>query len=328
MKIENKYIKIKIGSKIYTFKNLILDTYINKMVENQYIRNYGMLSSHCPPFLNECYIKFGRKLVFDETSEFTRDDFDVELPANDYNIEVSKSKSNIESKYTYNSFSDEKIDATGKKITTMAFFSTNSEYAYACVDLAEYSLTIQANEELNIVRCDNLSTEGIFYSKFGQIKYPVHLSSIGIKNIPSKTKDKELDPETGLILHVDETANAILESIGFGTNETNIRKEVVLTEENEINTDNQLIFKNIFECKNKLNILEPNFRYPTSKLYPTDTNNYFTYAIFKFRIIHKIYRGVIGSSNFFWEKSDYWYTLSTPINGKEKFDYAITYERE
>ena len=306
MQVKNKYIKIKIGNKEIDFNNLILDTYLRRMVEAQSSFDSEFWQS---PFFNYCFVKFDDKLDFDETTILHPADFDDFFQTPRTKIEHTTNE--VEAKYKYSGLMHTS-QSSNKKITALGFFESRNQDAvcYACLDLSNYGLYYKSGEKLTIVRVDSLSTKATFTNNNNIFNYPLHL-------LPH--------PTGNAIIY-----SAYLSSIGLGTNKSEMRKEIELDENNTIYFDNKIIFHDILSNENILDILEPSFKYPYNRLYPTDTANNFTYLFLKFKIYYNKYtypEGDYGPK--VWEHIDtgYWYTLSVPINVTGDFNYAIAYER-
>ena len=314
MKIINEFVKIKIGKKEYEFQNLILDTYLRHMAEVQEDFNRKHWQS---PFLSKCFVKFDRKLEFDETSILDTEDFDIQFTMTNNYATVSTNKNEIEYIYELN---DDISNYYGNKITAIGFFDYWEETCYACVDLSDYSIEISEGSDISIVRKDTLSTQATFTASYSSVKFPIHLFPSMVEMYIPHPKVTDDFPE------YTEYVSAHLESVGLGLNKTTMRKEFQLTDENTEFFGQKIIFRNIFNIENLLDILEPNFRQPSNNLYPIDTKINFTHIFIKYKIYYNRYT-YPGSSVFEHVDSGEWYTLSMPINQVGEFDYAIEYER-
>ncbi len=309
MKIKNEYVKIKTDKRELIFNNLILDTYLRRMVEiqenfdNQYWQS---------PFLSKCYVKFDRKLDFDVESILYPSDFDIEFTMTNNYISNSTNKNEIE--YIYKSASR----YSNKKITAIGFFA--NDICYACLDLFDYSLTIKETDNVSIVRKDIISTEATFNSSSSRVTYPIHLTPLPIEWNEANPKTTEEYP------YYESLASAHIYSVGLGTNKNDMQKEIVLDDNNVEFFGDKIIFRNIFSNENLLGILEPSSRQPSNNLYPTDTENYFTHIFIKYKLYYNIYDRQ-GGINYQHVDTGKWYTLSVPITATGDFDYAIKYER-
>lgn len=314
MKVINEYVKVNVGNQSFCFNNLILDTYLRYMAEMQEDFNNEYWQS---PLLSKCYVKFGKKLEFDETSIITTDDFDIELDASRYYITPSENKNEIEYIYRYNK---NFIPFYEKRITAIGFFDNEKRFCYACVNLYDYSIKLQKNDALSIVRKDMLLTEANFNSSSSNIKFPIHL-------LPTVSYYKVKNPETTESYpYYTDYVSAHLYSVGLGTNKAVMKKEFILDENNTEFFGEKIIFRDILNIENLLGILEPNYKYPSNNLYPVDTANDFTYVFIKYKVYYNIYR-YPGSNDYRHVDTGEWYTLSIPVNASGDFDYAIKYER-
>lgn len=312
MRISNDRITIKMGKKKYDFQNLILDSYLKKMVESQQTDD---ITKWCPPTLSRCFVKFDTKLDFNKSSILKESDFDIFLGVTSIIENTSNGGTNVNYQYSLSN-TDTWKNYVNRKITTLGFADLSNNF-YACLDCSNYSLTIKQNEDISIARTDTFKTDSNFYSNNSTINYPVHLS---IRGIPSFiTQGTEDYPQVG------KYAYAHLSSIGLGTNKNSIKKEIQLNSDNTTYTDNSIIFKELANGKVVEGLLYPNsIIQPSSTKFPTKTDDLYTYLFFKFKIFHIL-------SNFMGEyiaqDSGYWYTLSVPIYENGVFNYSIKYER-
>lgn len=311
MKIKNEYVKIKTNNKEITFNNMILDTYLRAMAEIQedFDNKYWQT-----PFLAKCYVKFDRKLDFYEESILSTSDFDVEFNMINNYINNSANKNEIEYIYRTNN------NYNNKKITAIGFFDENGDTCYACLDLYDYSLTIQETDNVSIVRKDIISTEATFNSNTSKIKFPIHLTPIPMEWYEENPKTTQEYP------YYEGLVSAHIYSVGLGTNKNDMQKEILLDDNNVEFLGEKIIFRNIFDNKNLLDINEPGYRYPNNNLFPTNTENYFTHIFIKYKLYYNIYDSQ-GSTNYQHVDTGKWYTLSVPVNAIGDFDYAIKYER-
>lgn len=104
MRIRNDLVSIKIGSKQYDFKNLILSDYLRRFawsqLDERQVREKKMLKS-----LKYCLLKFDTPVVgVNPDPEFLRNqDFDICLVEGASNIVQDVSNNEIAIKYTYKS---------------------------------------------------------------------------------------------------------------------------------------------------------------------------------------------------------------------------------
>ena len=312
MKIKNDYIKVTIGKRNYEFKNLILDTYLRYMAEIQEDYNNQYWQS---PFLGKCYVKFDRKLEFDETSILHTYDFDEEFIMETNYINTSSNKVEVEYLYKY----ENETNLVGKKITAIGFFDEYGDTCFACLNLYDYGLKIRDGDDVKVARKDILSTEATFISSTPKIKYPLHLSPVVKEwNIDNPRTNRWYPIYGGFV-------SARLESVGLGTNKTEMAKTIPLTDENTEYFGDKIIFRNIFSNKNLLDTLQPSFKHPSNNLYPANTENSFTYVFLKYSVYYNIYDDEMQNYEHIFAGENY--TLSIPFRIEGDFDYAITYER-
>lgn len=312
MKILNNNVTIKIGKKTYDFHNLILDTYLKKMVNSQQSDD---ITQWCPPTLSKCFVKFDRILEFDKKSILTEDDFDISLGVTSIIEKNSTGGSIVNYQYSL-SQTDEWNNYTDKKITSLGFADLSNNF-YACLDCSNYSLTIKQNEDISIARTDTFKTDAYFNSNNSNVNYPVHLSIRGIPSfISTGTDDYPL---------VGRYAYAHLKSVGLGTNRNNMSKEIQINENNVTYTDDSIIFNDLANGKIVEGLYYPaSNKYPSSSRYPIKTGKLYSYIFFKFEIYHLLSD---YSGNNIAQDSNYYYTLSVPIKEDGTFDFSIKYER-
>ena len=312
MKIINNNVTVKMGEKIYNFHNLILNTYIKRMVISQQSDD---ITKWTPPTLSKCFVKFDKSLNFDIMSVLTQDDFDIYLGVTSTIEKKSTGGSIINYQYSLPT-TDNWNNYIGKKIMALGFADLNNNF-YACLDCSNYSLTIKQNEDISIARTDTFRTDAYFNSNNSNINYPVHLSIRGIPAfISTGTEDYPL---------VGKYAYAHLKSVGLGRNRNNISKEIQINEDNVTYTDNSIIFNDLANGQIVEGLYYPfSNKYPSSSRYPIKTGELYSYIFFKFEIYHLLSD---FAGNNISQDSGYYYTLSVPINESGTFDYSIKYER-
>ena len=312
MKIINNNVTVKMGEKIYNFHNLILNTYIKRMVISQQSDD---ITKWTPPTLSKCFVKFDKNLNFDIMSVLTQDDFDIYLGVTSTIEKKSTGGSIINYQYSLPT-TDNWNNYIGKKIMALGFADLNNNF-YACLDCSNYSLTIKQNEDISIARTDTFRTDAYFNSNNSNINYPVHLSIRGIPAfISTGTDDFPL---------VGRYAYAHLKSVGLGRNRNNMSKEIQINEDNVTYTDDSIIFNDLANGKIIEGLYYPaSNKYPNSNKYPIKTGELYSYIFFKFEIYHLLSD---FAGNNISQDSGYYYTLSVPINESGTFDYSIKYER-
>lgn len=180
MKIKNEYVKIKLGKKEHTFTNLILDNYIDLYADSFLNFKNKALSS--------CFIKFDIPQFVDINSKTM--EYDLVLNSNFSNTIEIYTENMITNNYTFN----EKVsgfpditDFKGHRIVGLGFgtyeYSKTKEKnianIYAYLDVSNYNIYIQDEQNLIISRKDKITTDLEFYSDFEDVKYPTHLTTRG-----------------------------------------------------------------------------------------------------------------------------------------------------
>lgn len=191
MRIRNDLVSIKIGKKQYDFNNLILNEYLNRFAKSQLDKNNMRLIANDKE-LSYCLLKFDTPLEINENTELNNQDFDVCILSDNTNIVQEISEQEITIKYTYNSNAsiwdykkntadNIKIsDYNNKKITAIGFNSyfapsTNLKVC-AVLDVSNYNIYLQENQDLTITRKDIISSDIQFWTENKKVKGPVHLA--------------------------------------------------------------------------------------------------------------------------------------------------------
>lgn len=125
-------------------------------------------------------------------------------------------------------------------------FDIGKATIYAFLDVSNYNLIIQENQELVISRIDNISTDLEFYSPSTQITFPIHLTMNGINDIDGMNYDVVFSK---------------LYSIGTGTLYNHINNEILLED-----LDIKRTGTGIIEIENAKDYSI----YPSDDLYPAD----------------------------------------------------------
>lgn len=188
--IKNKAVDIKIGKKSYNFTNLIMDkllnTYANSLIDDYKNLNKGML---------QCLISFQTMNITPE-QELKSSAFDIAIVNSNYSVTsseqkiITKSVCDTENTYIYDyakkTANNIKIsDYAGNKICYLGFSYVIHPNAYvlATLDVSNYDIYIQDNEEIVVTRIDEISTDAIFISLSDKINAPVHLLPRAIDGI-------------------------------------------------------------------------------------------------------------------------------------------------
>lgn len=335
MKIKNDFVTIKNGNQEIKVHNMILDTYIRQIINNQIkIDNRIDLSMKC------IFIKFDTELDFNESSVLSKKDFDLSLEI--YKYETEESKKGIINNYRYSLiegeiavdikentaiYSFEKFNK--KKITAIGFSYYSDGEVYACVDTRNYNIYYDSSQVLSITRRDILATDGYFYSEDNKIQAPIHLCKY--KTIFDKNYE-------------DYLYFAVLKSIGLGHNTYKMSEEHLLLpyeEHLEIN-NNSISIKDKLTIQYKSEGVFPdidlfpevdlypariivNDLYPSRNVYP-GIDVYPVYSAYQYvQLKYEIYYKESETSSSV-DTGNY-YLISMPIENKRKIKMNILYER-
>lgn len=335
MKVRNDFILIKNGKQQIKIRNMILDTYIEKLIKYQFeIDKTGSLN------MTAVFLKFDSELDFNEHSILSKDDFDVglEILASNY-PQREMSPKEIINNYRY-TFSEGKVavdikkgmainsfkEYNGRKITAVGFSSYINGAIYACVDTRNYNLYYDATQVFSIERRDILSTDGQLYST-NVVKEPIHLCAY--KEIMEKS--------------VRNRYSSIIKSIGLGNNAFKMTQEHTLIpykDHTQINAESIFINDKLTIEKKSEGLFPEMDLYPSIDLHPAriiidnlyPSNNiypgidmYPVYSAYQYvQLKYEIYKSTdwgeyIDTGNY--------YLLSMPIGDKEKIKLNILYER-
>ena len=312
MEIKNDCIEIKIGNKKYEFKNLILDTYLKKFVHSQLyptdfdtklrrnLKTIGIKFDEPIKDINEKseinilesdIVTYSASLF--ETVEGAEKtiyvDYRYNIPystvgSNAYYIDIDKL--NIEEDIAI--YSLEKFK--GKKIAQIFFASywiglnDNPIYIDAILDVSNFNIYIQENQDIYITRKDIISTDAIFYNNDNElIKYPEYLSPIKVLDIFNQGW-VEYEYEEGSYTRMEaDKAYSQLYSIGFSNSIDKIEKEFINGKDfTAVEEDNKLKIINI-ENKYLGSLIYPNINiFPSLNLYPLQEK--FKYIVYKYKL--------------------------------------------
>lgn len=208
MKIKNESVTIKIGNKQRTFQNLILNDYIDLYADS--------FLSFKDKFLAYCFIKLDTMQEIDE--EATEMEYDIVLENYLRDFEEIFTENTIINKYNYKNIVQNKIgDLKGHKITGLGFglwdTETDNYKLFAFLDVSNYNIVIQDNQDVSVSRIDKVTSDLKFYCDDNSIKYPLHLTTKG--KVETKANDYD-------------TVFPKLYSIGLGTLYNQIEKEILI----------------------------------------------------------------------------------------------------
>lgn len=177
MKIKNESVTIKIGNKEKSFRNLILNSYIDLFADS-FLEFKNKL-------LRYCYIKFDTTQIIDENSKAM--EYDTILETDFYKLKETFSENNIINDYLYDMpvlEQKEISEFVGHKITGIGFgdydYNINQYVLYAFLDVSKYQIVVQEGQNIVISRKDKITSDLQFYSPFSSVRYPTHLTTRGI----------------------------------------------------------------------------------------------------------------------------------------------------
>ena len=178
MKIENKEVTIKIGNKTKTFKNLILNSYLDLFADS-----FLDFKEKNLPY---CLVNFTKaNLDINENSSIMQYDTILEADFSN-NVEIL-TDSNIINKYFYETpvggypYLENFKGQTIKQLGFANYDYTKQDYVlYAFIDVSKYGITIQDNQPVIISRVDKITSDMKFWSNDTRIKAPYHLTGRGL----------------------------------------------------------------------------------------------------------------------------------------------------
>lgn len=326
-KIKNLSIDIKIGSKEYKFRNLILNKLLNNYATSLIEKYNKSLRS-----MDTCCIKFS-PIDIDENLDLTTSDFDICVLNSNKNTTISNASVTIKNVcstentivYDYNERTTHELNYyVGKKIYVLGFSFTFAPGAgiNAILDVSNYDITIYENEILVITRIDEISSDSIFTSLSEKVFGLVHLAPDGIDGIlPPQELWDENHTQSTIIYN---NAYAKLEKISFANK----------IGEHELEADigsNYTVLNNIFTIKN---VLCPKVIFPNSNLFPSSElytlAQYYKYINLHFKLYQKVAEGTYDDYELVETYTGAEYIQSIPIEDIEKdgnLEIKIKYER-
>lgn len=359
MEIKNDCIEIKIGNKKYEFKNLILDTYLQKFVHSQLastddnvklrrnLKTIGIKFDEPIKDINEKskinilesdIVTYSASLF--ETVEGTEKtiyvDYRYNIPystvgSNTYYIDIDKL--GIEEDVAI--YSLEKFK--GKKIAQIFFASywrglnNNPLYIDAILDVSNFNIYIQENQDIYIVRKDIISTDAVFYTYDKEINYPEHLSPIKVLDIFNQGEISFEYEEGSYIGTKAHKAYSQLYSIGFSNSIDKIEKEFINGKDfTAVEENNKLKIINI-ENKYLGSLIYPNINiFPSLNLYPLQEK--FKYIVYKYKLFQDyiLYYDIV-EDNWIREDRDtglyYLQAKEIDLPKNKNIDLILTYDR-
>ena len=310
MKIKNEEVSIKIANKTKTFKNLILNSYLDLFADS--FLNFKDKN------LPYCLVNFTKNNInINENSSEMQ--YDTILEA-DFasNIEVLTGN-NIINKYFYNNpvaGYDYLEDFQGQQIRQLGFANYNNvegKYIlYAYLDVSKYNIVVQDNQPITISRVDKISSDMSFWSNSIKIKAPYHLTTRGLLEVQGMEY---------------QTIVPKLYSVGFGVLPYKFANEYLAENLTILKKDVGIIniSEDFYNYKN--NDLYPREDlYPCADLYPrTPTANLLMY---KFKMYKIIYSDP-SSEEYELQDTGMYYTQYRELKNNEygKLNLSIKYER-
>ena len=298
-KIENLCVDIKVGKKEYSIKNLILDELL-KVYASALVDDYKTQRK----YLKHCFIKFDTPIEnITESSELKNTDFDIAILCDRSTTEYSPNQ--IVNKYNWSNYIYNFHTApiswseyAGRKICTIGFgfnFMASSTYNMCAVlDVTNYDIYVEENEEVYITRIDKISTDAIFTSSNDElIKGPIHLQG-GIALNPTESAVKNV--------------YAKLTNLGLSNKVDEIQRELDL--DYEVNG-------NIFTINN---LYSPSGLYPSENLYPSEDlyldDEPYKYLVLKFTLYNS---NDVDTGEY--------YLQAIPLENRGDIKLNIKYER-
>lgn len=316
MRIKNEYVEIKVGNKVYTKQNMILNTYLKAIFDKQFVQDMNIR------YLRYCYLKLDTPLEnIDYDSEISSFDFDIVIPetikpsisATDKNIKVLYNFEDRVYFFKRNGGSWAGITGSnfdmfeGKRVVGIGFgvgFGINAK-AFAYLDTRNMNIVINKNERFRVSRLDNIISDGISKG----IEYPLHLVNDIVKKDPKYIQVNNVNYE--------EITKSQLYSIGFGNTIGYMEEEYLINDVETDRDDNSITFN--------VNRTKKVGHYPSEDLhftfYPTMDNS--KYLIFKYRL-YRIYR--VGEENII-TNLDKYYTMSKPNENFGNLEIKLKIER-
>lgn len=334
MKIQNESVTIRLGNRERTFKNLILNSYLDLFADSFLkFKNKAM---------DACFIKFDTPQVVDEDS--TNMEYDLVLQTDPYKTKETYTENTIINDYIYNvkatGFKDIS-EFVGHQITAIGFgtydYYEENTMLYAFLDISRYQIYVQDGQEIIISRKDKITSDLLFYSPFKEVKYPTHLTTRGILEI----KDMEYDEIFSQLysLGLGTLYNVIEEEIPL--EELDIKKEgigtiIIESAKNYASYPSTTLFPSTslfpgrtpeglkkLEIKNKGEGLYPSLSlYPSKNSYPKQATQ--KWVIYKFKLYRKRYEG----EKEIIEDTGSYYFQAQRINQTGSLKLNIKYERK
>jgi hypothetical protein len=307
MKVKNEYVQIKIGNKIWTHKNMILNEYLERLFKSQTETIYE------PCYVTKCYIKLDEPLEnVDYDSKIYASDFDISIsgatPTETWlKTRITTNKNYIKINYIFDTSGNYRIKGdnlnhrasilnkyANRKIAAIGFGSFNEEEPLlAYLDTSNMNIIINYNENFTISRLDTLKSDGYCVG----YDFPLHFANDLLRNNHEMTFTK-----------------AKLYSVGFGSSLGNMEEEYLI---NDVQTsiDDNSITLNVNRQEKKGVYLGNNLNLGFT---PIKDNS--QYLIFKYRLY------VVDASDNLSSTNKY-YTMNMKNSDFGNLDIKLKIER-
>lgn len=303
MRVSNEYVQVSLGKRVFTRKNMILNRYLQHLIDMQFIENndlYGarftevIFQLDIPKEVNKNdEINYYSDGIYNFTGRFIDGTYQQSTNKNSIKLIQSFSQGNLYfiGRKIYYSDDDYLI---GHKLTGVGFGISGKLMTW--VDLSDMNIIIQEGEKLNISRVDNFSTD----LEITGYNYPRHLTNL------RKESYSDQNPITAVFLY----------SIGLGEDKDYMNKEYVIGEDVSINMGNMEFTIPITKETNSQIYPSENLQ-PFSNIYPSKaTDNYIIYK-------YKIYKVVYVDDEITYEDTGKYYLGSIKIKN-ENLQYIKT----
>ena len=332
MKIKNDVIVVRNGNKVYEFKNLILDKYLEEFVNAQMSKETANNTNN-QKCLKYCLLKFENELKFNATSNLANENFDVCFMGDEVISQIGNERQiTIQYDFVFNTNTflydyNKKSGGTflkdyyGKKITAIGFndwwastMGSNFVPLKAILDVSKYNFYLQENQDFSVTRKDIISTDALFWSNNSKVNYPVHLAPNNIENIyEQKLTENE---------YWDNEAHAAIYSVGLSDDVSYMLKEYVIgTDVYAKASRNKLIIENI------PNLESVAVTYLSRFLPFNRTRSNYKYIIVKYKIYQTLYDSSGTDITHKYIDTGYYYHAAIPISKTGNNNLVITYER-
>ena len=303
MRVSNEYVQVSLGKRVFTRKNMILNRYLQHLIDMQFIENndlYGarftevIFQLDIPKEVNKNdEINYYSDGIYNFTGRFIDGTYQQSTNKNSIKLIQSFSQGNLYYIGGTIYYGDDDY-LIGHKLTGVGFGISGKLMTW--VDLSDMNIIIQEGEKLNISRVDNFSTD----LEITGYNYPRHLTNL------RKESYSDQNPITAVFLY----------SIGLGEDKDYMNKEYVIGEDVSINMGNmEFTIPITKETKNQIYPSE-NLQ-PFSNIYPSKaTDNYIIYK-------YKIYKVVYVDDELTYEDTGKYYLGSIKIKN-ENLQYIKT----